>query len=67
MSKMSKICWGIALILIIVIIGVLGFGYYKKKTLNISNPIATMEIENYGTVKIELYPENIPIGELEKI
>lgn len=24
------------------------------------NPIATMEIENYGTVKIELYPEQAP-------
>lgn len=24
------------------------------------NPIATMEIENYGTIKIELYPEQAP-------
>ena len=60
MNRISKISWGIALVLIIVILGVLGFGYYKKKTLKISNPVATMEIENFGTVKIELYPEYAP-------
>ena len=26
----------------------------------IENPIVTMEIENYGTIKIELYPEYAP-------
>ncbi len=60
MKNLSKIFWSIALILIIIILGVLGFGYYKKLTLNISNPIVTMEIQNYGTVKIELYPEYAP-------
>ncbi len=60
MKNISKICWIIALVLIIIILGVLGFGYYKKKTLNIPNPTVTMEIENYGTVKLELYPEFAP-------
>ena len=60
MKNLSKIFWSISLILIIIILGVLGFGYYKKLTLNISNPIVTMEIQNYGTVKIELYPEYAP-------
>ena len=60
MKNISKVFWLIALILIIVILGVLGWGYYKKITLNTSNPIATMEIENYGTVKMELYPEYAP-------
>ena len=56
----NKILFIIVLIILIVILGVLGFGYYKKATLNIPNPIATMEVENFGTVKIELYPEIAP-------
>ena len=59
-EKKSIIIWSIALILIIAILGVIVFGYYKKSTLKASNPIVTMEIENYGTVKIELYPEYAP-------
>ena len=59
-SKISKVVWCIALILIIVILGGLVYGYYKKQTLNISNPIVTMEVENFGTIKIELYPEIAP-------
>ena len=60
MKNFSKIFWSIALILVIIILGVLGFGYYKKVTLKASNPIVTMEIQDYGTVKIELYPEYAP-------
>lgn len=56
----KNIFWGIALILILIILGTLVFGYYKKQTLNISNPIVTMEVENFGTVKIELYPDKAP-------
>ena len=59
-NKISKICFIIALILIIIILGGLTFGYYKKQTLNISNPIVTMEVENYGTIKLELYPDMAP-------
>lgn len=59
-KKIANICWIIALILIIIILGGLVFGYYKKQTLNISNPIATMEVENFGTIKIELYPDIAP-------
>ena len=60
MKNFSKAIWIIALVLIIIILGVIGFGYYKKKTLNIPNPTVTMEIENYGTIKLELYPEYAP-------
>ena len=28
--------------------------------MEVKNPIATMEVENYGTIKMELYPENAP-------
>ena len=60
MKKISKICWIIALIILVVILGLLVFGYYKKKTVTIENPIVTMKIENYGTIKLELYPELAP-------
>ena len=36
------------------------YGVYKKLTLNIPNPVATMEVEGYGTIKIELYPDKAP-------
>ena len=56
----AKICYIIAIVLLVVILGVLVFGYYKKQTLNISNPIVTMEVENFGTIKMELYPDMAP-------
>lgn len=60
MKNIGKIVWIIALIAIVVLIGVVGFGYYKKATLNVSNPVVTMEVENFGTIKIELYPDQAP-------
>lgn len=60
MKKTKNIIWIIALILVIILIGMVAFGYYKKATMEVKNPIATMEVENFGTVKIELYPELAP-------
>ena len=56
----KNIIWIIALILIIVMLGGLCFGYYKKATLKVENPIVTMEVENFGTIKLELYPDLAP-------
>ena len=50
----------IAIILVIAILGVLCYGYYQKATYKVQNPVATIEVENYGTMKIELYPEVDP-------
>lgn len=47
----------IAILIVLAIIATLGIGYYKKITYEVKNPIATLEIEDYGTIKIELYPE----------
>ncbi len=58
--KTKNIIWIIALILVIVLIATLGYGYYKKATMEVKNPIATMEVENFGTIKMELYPELAP-------
>ena len=60
MKRIIELSWILALILVVIIIGVLGVGYYKKKTTKVSNPIVTMEVENFGTIKIELYPEMAP-------
>lgn len=58
--KTKNILTIIAIILVIVLIGYLGYGYYQKVFTKIQNPIATMEIEGLGTIKIELYPEMAP-------
>lgn len=60
MKKQYKILLVIAIIVMIVAIGILGYGYYKKATENVQNPIVTMEVEGFGTIKIELYPDIAP-------
>ena len=60
MNKLKNILWIIALILVIVLIAGVGYGYYKNATMEVTNPVATMEVENFGTVKIELYPDLAP-------
>ena len=58
--KESK-TWLIVLLIVLLIIGIiLGIGYYKKITENKQNPIVTMNIKDYGTIKIELYPDIAP-------
>ncbi len=60
MNKLKNVLWIIALILVIVLIAGVGYGYYRKATMEVTNPVATMEVENFGTVKIELYPDLAP-------
>ena len=60
MGKFKNIIWIVALIILIVLIGVIGYGYYRNATMEVTRPIATMEVENFGTIKFELYPEYAP-------
>ena len=60
MKKASNIITIIALILILVLIGGVSYGYYKKATMEVKNPIVTMEVQDFGTIKLELYPEMAP-------
>ena len=61
MSKIViRIILIIAILLLLTAISFVGYGIYKKTTLNIPNPVATIEIEDYGNIKIELYPDNAP-------
>lgn len=50
----------ILIIAILVGIGFLGYGVYKKYTRKVQNPVATIEVQDYGTIKVELYPDKAP-------
>lgn len=60
MKKIGTILVIIIAIITLGIIGYLGYGYYKKATIEVKNPVAIMEVENFGTIKIELYPKQAP-------
>lgn len=60
MKKTKNVIWIIAFILVVLLVIGVGYGYYQKATMEVKNPIVTMEVENYGTVKMELYPELAP-------
>ena len=50
----------IALIFVLILGGFLAYGYYQKATYKLQRPIVSMEIEGYGTIKMELYPDMAP-------
>lgn len=50
----------IALIFVLILGGFLVYGYYQKATYKLQRPIVSMEIQDYGTIKIELYPDEAP-------
>lgn len=50
----------IGIVLVVVLIAVVCCGYFMKLTNEVQNPIATIEVEGYGTMKLELYPDIAP-------
>ncbi len=60
MKRLGTTLLVIILILVIAGIAFVGYGFYRKQTMEVKNPIVTMEIENFGTVKMELYPDQAP-------
>ena len=58
--KKSNIFRIVILVILAILIATVGYGYLRKATMKVKNPIVTMEIQNYGTIKIELYPEMAP-------
>ena len=60
MKKSQMVITIIAIVLVILLIGTLCYGYVKKLTSEVKNPIATIEVKDYGTMKVELYPEKAP-------
>ena len=61
---MKKILGGIILVIIILsllgISGLLVYNAVNAKTEDVKNPILNLELEEYGTIKIELYPDYAP-------
>ena len=59
-----KIFWKIVLVILIIAtiisIASVGYGFYLKATRKIQNPVATIEVQDYGTIKVELYPDMAP-------
>lgn len=60
MKVFLRILLIVGIIIAIVGIGFVGYGFYQKLTVEEKNPIATMEVEGFGTIKIELYPDMAP-------
>jgi len=58
--KTRNILLGILAVILIAVLVLLMVGYYMKSVEDFKNPIVTMEVENYGTVKMELYPDIAP-------
>lgn len=59
-NKILTVIMIIAIVAVIIAIAFLGYGIYKKGSFNPQNPVATIEVENYGTIKLELYPDQAP-------
>ena len=59
-KKLQFVLWIIIAVVVLAGIGVYGYRFFQAKTETPVYPEATFEIENYGTVKIELYPEYAP-------
>jgi len=57
---MKNKLWIIGLIIVIGLIAGVCYGFYAKANENIQNPLATIEVENFGTIKVELYPNIAP-------
>lgn len=60
MKKNGLILSVIALVFVLILGGFLVYGYYQKATYKLQRPLVSMEIKDYGTIKIELYPDEAP-------
>ncbi|MBP3255949.1 MAG: peptidylprolyl isomerase [Clostridia bacterium] len=56
----SKIILIIAIVLVVALILGLGIQVVRNFTQKRENPVATIEVENMGTIKVELYPDMAP-------
>ena len=60
MEKVKKILLILIVLVLIYAIGWVSVNFVLSKTDKKSNPVVTMEVEGYGTIKIELYPDMAP-------
>ena len=59
-TKTKLILWIVLAIIALVLTTLICVNIVSAKTHDVKNPVATFELDNYGTVKIELYPEYAP-------
>ena len=59
-NKTQLIIWSILLVLSLVLCIFICLNIVMAKNYEVKNPVVTFELENYGTVKIELYPKYAP-------
>ena len=59
-KKLKFILWIVVAVVTVIAIGIFGTGFIKSKTVDTVHPIVTFDIENYGKIKAELYPEYAP-------
>ena len=59
-QKVSLAITTVAIILVLGLIAYVTTTIIKKVNYKIDNPIATIEVENFGTIKVELLPEYAP-------
>ena len=59
-KKVQFVVWAIIAIVAIVLIGVFAYNTISRISKEVNHPEAVFEIENYGTIKMELYPEYAP-------
>lgn len=59
-KTITRILLTLGILLVLAGIVYVCYGVYKKLTIDIPNPVATIEVENYGTIKVELYPDKAP-------
>lgn len=59
-KKNQMIMWFILSVMMFVVVGFIIGNIVAAQIYEVKNPVATFEIENYGNIKIELYPEYAP-------
>ena len=59
-TKIKFVSTIIAIILVLGLIAYVTNTIVKKQNFYVQNPIATIEVENFGTIKVELYPNYAP-------
>ena len=60
MEKFKKILLIVITLILVVAIVWVTVNFAMSKVDNKKNPVVTMEVEGYGTIKIELYPDKAP-------
>lgn len=58
--KLKMILWVLLGVITVALIGLCVYNLFLSKTQSTVHPEVSFEIENYGTIKMELYPEYAP-------